>query len=737
MPARIRAISSFAALLLLSSCTGNMRNLPSPGSFTTASSAQVDESHLVTLAGNVSPLARTAIDAGPIPANTRLDRMILVLDSSPAQQSALDALVEAQQDTASPSFHRWLAPAEFGAQFGPSESQLALVAGWLATHGFTVDEIPAGRRSIIFSGTAGQVANAFHTVLHRYNVNGALYIANSSDPEIPAALAGVVGGVVTLNDFRRASPLIYEQPLAVRPEYSAGSTHNLFPADFATIYDLNSLYAAGIAGTGTAVAIAGRSNINLSDVASFRAIAGLGANTPSVVVDGTDPGLVAADQAESTLAVEWSGAVAPAAQVDLVAAASTAATDGIDLASSYIVNHATAPMVSVSYATCEQDMGAAELAFYNSLWEQAASQGMSVFVSSGDAGAAGCQQANSAAGTVAAVNGLCTSPFATCVGGTEFNEGASPARYWSAANSSAYGSALGYIPEEVWNESALDGGTGLWASGGGASTVYGQPAWQQDVSGAGAAGGMRAVPDVSLSAANHDGYFMVENGAYTIVSGTSVSAPAFAGLMALVANKENGKALGSVNSRLYALASAAPDPFHPTLSGGNSVSGVAGFAANGAAYNLATGLGSVDGALLVNGWSRTSPYAPPTLTLTVTAQTATIPAGGAASIQLTAVAGGSFTGSVSFSVSSLPRGVSATWSVNPLTPLASTGSVSLKLAAALGAAAGSSRVVVTATGDGLTATQTITVTVAKRVEGCARFSLMPVTCRSLPRRPIF
>ena len=112
-----------------------------------------------------------------------------------------------------------------------------------------------------------------------------------------------------------------------------------------------------------------------------------------MILAGADPGLVAGDQDESTLDVEWSGAVAPAAAVNLVVAASTATTDGVDLAAAYIVNHAAAPVVSVSYGSCEQEMGAAELAFYNSLWEQAASQGMSVFVASGDAGAAGCQRA--------------------------------------------------------------------------------------------------------------------------------------------------------------------------------------------------------------------------------------------------------------------------------------------------------------------------------------------------------
>lgn len=760
MSARIRILSSLVALVLLSGCGGDLRTaapssaVTTPGFTNSVLTGPVDEKNLATLAGNVPLLARNefdegAVDEGVIGTNTRLDRMLLVLQSSAAQQAALDALVEAQQDPGSPQYQQWLTPAEFGARFGVDDQQLALVTAWLAAHGFAVEEISAGRRLIVFSGTAAQVSSAFHTELHRYRVDGIKHIANFSDPQIPAALAGVVGGVVTLSDFRRTSLIASQKSFAskpensvgaeysVGPEYSAGSSHNIFPTDFATIYDLNALYSAGTTGSGAAIAIAGRSNINLSDVETFRFMTGLAANTPSVIVDGTNPGLVTGDQGESTLDVEWGGAVAPAAAINLVTAASTATTDGIDLASAYIVNHATAPVVSVSYGSCEQEMGAAELAFYNSLWEEAASQGMSVFVASGDAGAAGCQQGNSTSGTSAAVNGLCSSPFATCVGGTEFNEGTNTAQYWSASNSAAYGSALGYIPETVWNESALDGGTGLWASGGGASVVYAQPAWQQNLSGTAAVGSMRAVPDVSLSAANHDGYFMVEDNAYWVVSGTSVSAQAFAGIMALVTAKEDGKGQGSANPRLYGLSSAVPDAFHLIPSGNNTVPGVAGFSADDATYNLATGLGSVDGALLVNGWNTSSTSGPPTLSLTSAVQSITIAAGGSATIQFTAITGGSFTGNVSFSVSGLPSGVTAAWPASLFTPASSanTNSASMKLTAARGAASGSTSVVVSATGDGLTAQQTIAVTVTPRANDCSRFSLLPASCRPVSRTP--
>jgi subtilase family serine protease len=331
-----------------------------------------------------------------------------------------------------------------------------------------------------------------------------------------------------------------------------------------------------------------------------------------VIVAGTNPGIVANDQDESTLDVEWAGAVAPGATISLVTAASTSTTDGIDLAAQYIVNHRTAPVVSVSYGSCEQEMGSAERAFYNSLWEQASSQGMTVFVASGDAGAAGCSAAASAKGAQAAVNGLCSSPYSTCVGGTEFNEGSNPAQYWASSNSTGYESALGYIPEEVWNESAANGGAALWASGGGASRVYTQPEWQAAVAGAGAANGMRAVPDVALSAASHDGYLIEENGSPWVIAGTSAATPAFAGIMALAVERMSGVGQGSANARLYSLADSENSPFHRTPSGNNSVPGVTGFWANGAAYSLATGLGSVDAAALIGSWGSGSEQ-PPTL----------------------------------------------------------------------------------------------------------------------------
>jgi subtilase family serine protease len=671
----------------------------------------IDETQVVTLTGNVHPLARGEFDLGAVPAETRLDRLVLQLESSPAAQAELDALVEAQHDAASPLFHRWLTPAEFGARFGAAPGDMATVTAWLRGHGFTIDDVSASNRLVVFSGTAGQVAETFHTEIHSYRVDGVDHIANVEDPQIPAALAGVVGGVLSLHDFRRKSQISSKRALmaeggkaaaAAKPEYSSGSTHYLFPADWATIYDLNSVYRGGKTGSGASIAIVGRSNINASDVAQFRTSSGLPANQPHVILVSSNPGLVSGDQDESTLDVEWSGAVAPAATVNFVVGASTATTDGVDLSAQYIVNHGTAEVVSTSYGSCEQDMGSAEMAFYNGLWEQAASQGMSAFVSSGDSGAAGCNGGSSTAGSMAAVNGLCSSPYSTCVGGTEFNEGSNPSQYWSSTNTSNDESALGYIPEEVWNESTLDGGSGLWASTGGASVVYQQPSWQKGVAGASASNGMRAVPDVAMTAASHDGYVIAENGSFWIIAGTSAASPSFAGAMALVVQAEGGKGQGNANPALYGLLNAAKNPFHPTLSGNNSVPGVSGFTASGAAYNLATGLGSVDGAVLLSTWPGSGGTTSSTnFAMTQSAKTGTIQTGNKATFTVNVTESGTAKNSVALTAQT-PTGVTATVSPASISP-GTTATVTITV----GSTASAGAQTVTITGSNSSGTQTV------------------------------
>jgi pseudomonalisin len=682
----------------------------------------VDDNARIPLRGNRHPLARAEYDEGRMPAETPLERIMLSLAPDPQQQQALDAMLRAQQDPQSPWFRKWLTPEEFGSRFGVSDSDLQAVVSWLEGKGFRVEPVSLGRRVLIFSGSVGQVEAAFHTEMHSYRVNGELHHANSTDPEIPAALADVIGGFVSLDDFA-------SKPMHVshgRPEFTSGGSHYLAPADFATIYDLAPLYASSTNATGYTLAIVGRSDINLSDVAEFRSTFGLAANTPKVILaTGSDPGLVSGDQDEATLDVEWSGAVARNASIELVIAASTATADGVDLAAEYAVNQNLAPVLSVSFGNCEAALGAAGNQFLNALWQQAAAQGMSVFVSSGDSGAAGCDDPSETTATGGqAVNGLCSSPYSTCLGGTEFNDTANPALYWSFSNSSTYGSALSYIPETVWNESGLmAGGSDLWAGGGGASILYAKPAWQ---TGNGVPpANQRYVPDVALSAAGHDGYLVYLNGDFYVFSGTSAAAPTFAGVATLAASRE-GARQGNINPILYALAaqqaSGGTAVFHDTTVGNNSVPGVTGFSA-GPGYDPASGLGSVDANLLLNAWANaTKPT--PAFQLSAPSGATSITQGASGSLKLQVTVSGGFDSAISFSAGTLPSGLTATFSPATLAAPGS-GSSTLTFTAAAQMTAATYNLTLKASGGGISQSVPLAVTVAPR---CA-YTLNPASAQ--------
>ncbi|MBV9506775.1 MAG: hypothetical protein JO323_17415 [Acidobacteriia bacterium] len=670
---------------------------------------RIDQARRVTLIGNRHPLARPEFDLGPALPDFPMERIALVLRPDAAQQQALEDLLSAQKNPDSPYYHQWLTPEAFGRSFGVSENDLHAVVSWLEDQGFTVESVPASRRVIMFSGTAATVESAFHTAIHRYNAGGKVHHANAADPQIPAALTEVVSGLMSLHDFTTQP-----QHLAAAPDYTNGSSHYLSPADFGAIYNLNPLYASSTNGTGQSIAIAGRSNINLSDVQTFRASMGLPANSPAVIVNGTNPGVIAgSEQGEATLDVEWAGAVARNAAIQFVVSASTNSSDGVNLSAQYIVNQNLAPIVSVSFGDCESAIGTAGNQFWNALWQQAAAQGMSVFVAAGDSGAAGCDvPSSSAAISGRGINGLCSSPYSTCVGGTEFNDTANPALYWSSANTSNSGSAVSYIPEMAWNESSLAGGSGLWAGGGGASLVYPKPSWQ--IAPGVPTDNHRYVPDVSLTSAAHDSYMVCLNGQLYAFSGTSAATPAFAGITALVLQRQ-GARQGNVNSNLYVLASSqaigGSAVFHDVTGGNNSVNGVAGFSAS-TGYDAATGLGSVDGNMLVNSWTSSS-RTNASFQMSASSNTIAVVQAAAATTAITLTVSGGFNSPIALSASALPSGLTATYSTS-LVPAPGSGSSTLTITAGAQVAPGTYHITATASGGGLTQTVPLTVTVAAK-----------------------
>src|SRR5712692_8268603 len=340
----------------------------------------VDETQLVRLRGNVHPLARPEFDQGAVEDWRPMNRMLLLLQRSPEQEAALQKLMEEQQSKDSPNFHKWLTPQQFGIQFGPADADIQTLTDWLTRHGFQGIKVGAGRTTIEFSGTVGQVRNVFHTEIHRFAVNGETRQANVSNPQIPAALTPVVAGIVSLHNFprksfrRTAGPFTRTADGRIVPDFTtSGGLYIVGPADFAKIYNIPSTFD----GTNTTIAIVADSDINPTDVTDFRNLFGLPTNPPNIIPDGPAPGL-AAGETEADLDVQIAGMVAPKATIDLVVSEDTLTALGADLSALYIIDNNIAGVMSESLGFCEAGLGTAGNQFYNAIWEEAAAQGISV-----------------------------------------------------------------------------------------------------------------------------------------------------------------------------------------------------------------------------------------------------------------------------------------------------------------------------------------------------------------------
>lgn len=735
-PAGLRVLA-FSAAIAVSACISPDAHAQAPDASASAQAAPparitqaIDEKNLVLLKGNVHPLARSDYDQGAVGDGLQLHRMLLLLQRSPDQETALEKLLDDQQDKSSPNYHAWLTPQQFGQQFGPAEADIQTVTTWLQSHGFQVTNVTAGRTLIEFSGTAGQVRSAFHTEIHNYLVNGESHTANATNPQIPAALAPVVVGPVSLNNFPISSHLRQlgtfhrnkgttlaqplDKPLYTFPGCTPAGCFALGPADFATIYNSAPLLSGTprIDGTGQTIAIVGESDIDPTDVTDFQTMFGMTPNfsaANNIIVNGADPGKNGSES-ESDLDVQWASAVAPGATIEFVTSQTTETTAGIFLSATYIVENNLAGVMSESFGGCEQLIGTLNQ-FHNSLWQQAAAQGVTVILSAGDGGSAGCDNFDTqqTATHGLAVSGFASTPYNIAVGGTDFDEINRWSQFWSNTNTSpSQSSALSYIPEIPWNDScaqlgisgcgasAPNGSLNIVAGSGGVSALYAKPSWQ---SGAGVPTDRhRDLPDVSLFASNgFDGTFYIicqkdvtgtascnlGSPFFTFqgIGGTSASAPAFAGIMALVNQSQAtttppnpAPRQGNANYVLYSLfkkqASASPaincnSSTTPSTSctfydvtrgnsalstgvGTNSVPCTAGSPncnnqiageSNGVlvvpgnssteaytvttGYDLVTGLGSVNIANLAKNWSTVTSL-PSTTALSVNGQTAAI-----------------------------------------------------------------------------------------------------------------
>jgi subtilase family serine protease len=566
----------------------------------------VDTKKLTTLTGSHPSRLDGMTDMGRVSTGTQFNHMLLVLKSSDAQEFALQALLDQQQDRSHANFHQWATPDTFGAAFGVESSDIEQVTAWLQQSGFTVNSVSKSGRLIDFSGTSGAVESAFHTEMHQYQVNGETRMSNTSDVSIPSALTTVVVGPARLNNFRPTSYSVGARKATIgkngkvtsatalatgrTPLWSDGAGDNFVgAADLQVIYDAAPMYAKGIDGTGVTIGLIGQTDILPQDDQMYRSIFGLPPNPVTRIQVGDDPGTIP-DDVESDLDVELAGSLGYNANIEFITSGNSTVGGGTDSSAVYLVDQNAVDIMSYSYGGCETDYTAASTggpninALYNTLWEQAAAQGQSVFVSTGDSGADVCADGRtSATPTGYSVNGLASTPYDVAVGGTEFNESldTSGATFWGGPSLAVpFESAMSYIPEVPWDESAYgitpfigtttidtDGG-GLTAESSGISFFYGTPSWQ---TGPGVpttdptptegsippasyvvAGPHRYLPDVSANAAvyqdptmfcsegicqlNADGTLANAG----LVGGTSVAAPTMASVQALI-NQANGR----------------------------------------------------------------------------------------------------------------------------------------------------------------------------------------------------
>jgi subtilase family serine protease len=636
LPRSLKPLFGLLTILVLSVLSGTAFAAPQAGSPAIAPRivTTVDETKMVTLPHSTHRLAIPQSDQGAADDSMPMEHMLLQLRRSPEQEAALKQTIDELQDPHSGKYHQWLTADEMGTRFGPAQQDIETVSQWLSLHGFQVNTVHKNGLTIDVSGTAGQVREAFHTEIHNYLVNGQQHIANASDVQIPAALAPVVSGFVALHNFMPKPALKkpgrnFTFPCTGCPgDFNGQVQYDEAPADLAAIYNVGPLYKAKkpITGKGQTVVVLERTDINPADVATFRKAFGLSsyAGTFTQIHPGvgcTDPE-TNGDEDEAALDAEWAGAVAADAAVELASCADTATTFGAFTAAQNLLDLKHPPSImSLSYGVCETSNGPGTAlegnAFVNNLWQQAAAEGVSVFVSTGDNGPASCDDPNSAlaATTGIAANALASTPYNVATGGTDFLDAAQGTinTYWSATNDPVGRSAKSYIPESPWNDSCANSvlityekaksaaefcnstaGEGLLdivAASGAPSFVYAKPSWQTGIIGI-PSDGHRDLPDVSLFASNgfwghsilycmsdtDQGGFACDytkpiNNFFNSAGGTSFTAPQFASIQALI-NQKAGAPQGNPNPILYDLArleyGSAADPNTSQLKACNS-----------------------------------------------------------------------------------------------------------------------------------------------------------------------
>lgn len=425
----------------------------------------------------------------------------------------------------------------------PDSNSHSKVLDFLKNNGLQPTKTYSGHMAIQVQGSVEAIEKAFKVTLSYYTFAGTEFFANSTEPLLPPEIADLIESIDGLNN------------LQLKPSLAGLSnpTESYSPQQIQKAYNFTSAYTNNINGQGVKLAIAANYSFNQSDISYFLNYYGItGTNPISVIpVDGT-PQYDKDGSLETTMDIEAALSSAPGAQLLVYDGATSSITTQTNLFTQ-IVDDEKANIVSYSWGLAENMYSRSQLNAMDNLFLEGAAKGITFLVASGDSGS---QEISYPA----------TDPYVTAVGGTSLN-----------INSSG----------QIYSESGWSG------SGGGVSSFFTKPSWQQGITTINSA--YRMIPDVALDANPNTGYAIYFNGSWNQVGGTSAAAPEWAALFALVdqARLSNGfLPIGLANPDLYALANGSV--FHDITSGSN------GAYSCKQGYDLVTGLGSADAAQLVN-----------------------------------------------------------------------------------------------------------------------------------------
>jgi subtilase family serine protease len=522
---------------------------------------------------------------GRLPATNRLR---LAISLPLRNRDALTNLLQRLYDPASPDYHHYLTPEQFTARFGPTAQDYEVVTRFAKAGGLEVVGTHSSRILLDVEGKVSDVEKAFHVTLHTYQhpTEHRQFYAPDVEPSVDPSLPIV--DINGLSDYALLRPMFHKKPAGTQTSPASGSA----PGGYYMGSDFRNAYAPGVSlnGAGQMVGLFEADSYYASDITAYEKLAGL-PNVPLINVPiGGGGGTPGSEDGEVSLDIEMAIAMAPGLSAVVVfEGPNNNTSDFIDILDSMASSNQIKQFSSSWGYTGTPDPNTS----FDTEFQKMALQGQSFFQAAGDGDA-----------YVGTIQVPADSPYVTSVGGTSLTMS---------------GSGVAYSSETVWNSNydppawGGNGNSGYWGSGGGVSTVYSIPSWQEGVSMAANDGSttMRNIPDVALTA--EDIFVVADDGEDCAMGGTSCAAPLWAGFTALVNQQAaiNGQTnVGFLNPQLYTIGTSPPlstYPFHDIVTGSNTWSNSPYLYYAVPGYDLCTGWGTPNGSNLINALLATPP----------------------------------------------------------------------------------------------------------------------------------